>query len=199
MGHEGFGGNDGWVFGNFEWDASHENHDPDRIFLRLLDREIVGEAEDGVRKDGFAALQPSAGYEDFVEGLADFGFEVEAGNFFCDGAIDSEEAVGRNGAGFGVRFRERLGIGIGSVVNDDGMCGQIGSLRVSRGNRFRPYWQRKGDEKKDWKEDKTARHSERVEEKGWREKITGSVARSRRPGGWMEGEWHPVRRGGFGG
>jgi len=89
LGHEGFGGNDGWVFGNFERDASHENHDPDRIFLRLLDREIVGEAEDGVRKDGFAAFQPSAGDEDIVEGLADFGFEVEAGNFFCDGAIDS--------------------------------------------------------------------------------------------------------------
>lgn len=42
LGHEGFGGNDGWVLGNFERNASHENHDPDRIFLRLLDREIVG-------------------------------------------------------------------------------------------------------------------------------------------------------------
>ena len=122
MGHESFGGNHGRVFGDFERDASHENHDPDRIFLGLLDGEIVREAEDGVGEDGFAAFQPTAGHEDFVEGLADFSFEVEAGNFFRDGAIDSEEAVRRDGAGFGVSFRKGLGIGIGSVVNDDGMC-----------------------------------------------------------------------------
>ena len=106
LGHQSFGGNDGRVFGDFERDAPHENHDPDRIFLGLLDGEIVGEAEDGVREDGFAAFQPSARDEDFVEGLADFGFEVEAGNFFRDGTIDSEESVGRDRAGFGVRFRE---------------------------------------------------------------------------------------------
>jgi N-acetyl-beta-hexosaminidase len=29
------------------------------------------------------------------------------------------------------------------------------------------------NEKKDWKKSETARHSGRVEEKGWREKITG--------------------------
>jgi len=87
-----------------------------------LDGEIVGETQDGIREDSFAAFQPSTGHEDFVEGLADFGFEVEAGNFFCDGAIDSKDTVGRYGAGFGVRFRKGLGIGVGSVVNNDGMC-----------------------------------------------------------------------------
>jgi hypothetical protein len=93
-----------------------------------LDGEIFGEAEDGVWEDGFAAFQPSAGDEDFVEWLADFGFEVEAVNFFRDGTIDSEESVGRDRAGFGVGFRQGLGIGIGSIVNDDGMCGEVRGL-----------------------------------------------------------------------
>ena len=84
--------------------------------------------QDRVRKDGFAAFQPSAGHEDFVEGLADFGFEVEAGNFFRDGAIDSEESVGRDRAGFGVGFREGLGIRVGPIVNNDGMCSEVRGL-----------------------------------------------------------------------
>ena len=128
LGHESFRGNHGGVFGDFERDATDENHDPDRVLLGLLDGEVVGEAQDGVGEDGFAAFQPSAGHKKLVQGLADFGFEVHAGNFLGDGTIDAEQAIGRNGAGFGIRFGQGLGIGVGPVVNDDRMRGQIGGL-----------------------------------------------------------------------
>ena len=56
LGHQGFRSQNGRIFCDFERHAPHEDHDPDRIFLGLLNGEIFGKTEDGIWKNRLAAF-----------------------------------------------------------------------------------------------------------------------------------------------
>lgn len=134
--HERVGWKDGGIFGNFQGDAPHQNHDPDGVFLRLLHGQVVGQPEDGIGEDGFTPFQPTAGDKDFVEGLANFGFEFGPSDFFGYWAVESEDSVRGDGAGFGIGIGQRLGVGVGTVKNDDGVGGQVRPWGGWRGEIF---------------------------------------------------------------
>ena len=136
LGHQGFGSQNGGVFCDFERHSTHEDHDPDRIFLGLLNGDIVRKTKDGIWKNRLDTFQPAAGDEDFIERLANFSFEFNSGDFFGDRAVDSQQAIRGNRSGFCVGFGQGLGIGIGLVVNDNGMSGEIRALGICRRGSF---------------------------------------------------------------
>ena len=151
MCHQGIGGENGGIFGNFERNAPHEDHDPDGIFLGLFDGKIFGKTENGVGQDGLTAFEPTPGDKDFIEGLADFSFELRAGNFLGQRAVKAQEAIGRDGAGFGVGFGEGLGIGIGLIENNYGVSGEIRCLGGRRWKSFGHSKRGKGEERREKK------------------------------------------------
>jgi len=126
LGHESFGGEKGGIFSNFQRNTADENHDPDGVVLGLLDGDGSLESENGVGEKVFGTFKPAARGENFFEGEADFRIVLGAGNFLREGSIESKNAIGGDGAGFGVEFGEGLRIGIGAIEDNDGVGGEVG-------------------------------------------------------------------------
>ena len=91
------------------------------------------ESENGVGEKVFGTFKPATRGEDFLEGEADFRIVLGAGNFLREGSIDSKNAIGGDGAGFGVEFGEGLRIGIGVIEDDDSVGGEVGGGRILAG------------------------------------------------------------------
>jgi len=88
------------------------------------------ESENGVGEKVFGTFKPAARDKDFFEGEADFRIVFGPSNFLGEGSIDSKNAVGGDGAGFGVEFCKGLRIGIGAIEDDDGVGGEVGGGRI---------------------------------------------------------------------
>ena len=125
LGHEAFRSQNGGILGNFQGHPAHQNHDPDGIFLGLLDRHGALESEDGVVEKVFLALHPSTGLEQFLEGLADGGFKLRPADLLLETAFQANDPVGGNRAGLGVGFGEGLGLRIRLVKDNQRVGGQI--------------------------------------------------------------------------
>ena len=108
LGHEIFRGQNGGVVCNLQGDSPHQNHDPDGIFLGLLDWDRAFNAENRVGEKILGPLHPSPSIKKFLKGFANFGIKIGTADLLGYRAVQGDQAICGDRASLGIKLSKRL-------------------------------------------------------------------------------------------